>query len=208
MLIDNLDLYKNEKMNNNHFNSQQTTSDMKVGIISDTHDDIDNTNKAIDIFEKHEVQAIIHAGDIISPPIIKEFKRLTQKNVKVYGILGNNDGEKRGLESAFSFINGEFLGESGKINLGGLKFGVYHGTDLKKKEKMIKSGQFDVFIYGHTHKRDPEDNILNTIGNTIVFNPGCAHSSAKTNYSDPPYFRNPSILIFDTATKEFNFLNL
>lgn len=108
---------------------------MKVGIISDTHDDIDNTNKAIDIFEQHNVQAVIHAGDIISPPVIKEFKRLTQKNVKVYGILGNNDGEKHGLENAFDFINGEFLGDIGKIDLDGLKFGIYHGMDLKKKKK-------------------------------------------------------------------------
>lgn len=181
---------------------------MKIGIISDTHDDIDNTNKAIDMFEQHDVQVVIHAGDIISPPVIKEFKRLTQKNVKVYGILGNNDGEKHGLENAFDFINGEFLGETGKIDLGGLKFGIYHGMDLKKKEKMIKSGKFDVFIYGHTHRRDPEGNIPNTVGKTLVFNPGCAHRPAKTNYSDPPYFRDPTILIFDTATKEFEFFNL
>lgn len=181
---------------------------MKVGIISDTHDDIDNTNKAIDIFEQHNVHVIIHAGDIISPPVIKEFKRLTQKNVKFYGILGNNDGEKRGLENAFDFINGQFLGESGKIEIDGLKFGIYHGMDLKKKEKMIMSGKFDVFIYGHTHRRDPPNAVLNRVGNTIVFNPGSAHSPAKTNYSDQPYFRDPSILIFDTSTKEFEFFNL
>lgn len=73
---------------------------------------------------------------------------------------------------------------------------------------MIKSGKFDVFIYGHTHRRDPEGNATNIIGNTMVFNPGCAHKSAKTYYSDPPYFRDPTILIFDTETKEFEFLNL
>ena len=43
---------------------------MKIGIISDTHDDVDNTNKAIDIFKENDVKAVIHAGDIISPPII------------------------------------------------------------------------------------------------------------------------------------------
>ena len=48
---------------------------MKIGIISDSHDDITNVNKAIGIFEEMNVESIIHAGDIISPPIIKEFKK-------------------------------------------------------------------------------------------------------------------------------------
>ena len=67
---------------------------MKIGIISDTHDDITNTNKAIDIFEHNKVEVVIHAGDMISPPVIKEFKRLTENGVKFFGIFGNNDGEK------------------------------------------------------------------------------------------------------------------
>ena len=63
---------------------------MKIGILSDTHDDIDNTNKAIDIFQENDVKAVIHAGDIISPPVIREFYRLTQNGVKFFGIFGNN----------------------------------------------------------------------------------------------------------------------
>ena len=39
---------------------------MKIGIISDTHDDITNTNKAIDIFEENKVEVVIHADDISS----------------------------------------------------------------------------------------------------------------------------------------------
>jgi hypothetical protein len=66
---------------------------MKIGIISDTHDDITNTNKAIDIFEHNKVEIVIHAGDMISPPVINEFKRLTENGVKFFGIFGNNDGE-------------------------------------------------------------------------------------------------------------------
>ena len=62
---------------------------MKIGIISDTHDDVDNTNKAIDIFKENDVKAVIHAGDIISPPIIKEFKRLTEIGVQFFGRFGD-----------------------------------------------------------------------------------------------------------------------
>jgi len=57
---------------------------MKIGILSDTHDDYENTNKAIDIFQENDVKAVIHAGDIISPPVITEFYRLTEKGVKLF----------------------------------------------------------------------------------------------------------------------------
>ena len=32
---------------------------MKIGIISDSHDDVDNVNKAISIFQEEKVKAII-----------------------------------------------------------------------------------------------------------------------------------------------------
>ena len=51
---------------------------MKIGIISDTHDDVEYTNRAIDAFEKKDVEVVIHAGDVISPAMILEFKRLTE----------------------------------------------------------------------------------------------------------------------------------
>lgn len=181
---------------------------MKIGIISDTHDDIEFTNKAISVFQKNNVEAIIHAGDIISPPIITEFKKLTDLGLKFFGILGNNDGEIRGLKDAFKFINGEFLGDTGKIELDGLKFGIYHGQDIKKKEKMINSGKFDVFVYGHSHTRDPSNSSPNIVGKTLILNPGNTHREENLEYLQKPYFQKPSIIIFDSITKNFEFFYL
>ena len=64
---------------------------MKIGIISDTHDDIENVQKAIEIFNAEKVDYVIHAGDYIFPGIVMEFKEL---NAKLFGVLGNNDGER------------------------------------------------------------------------------------------------------------------
>ena len=182
---------------------------MKIGIISDSHDDITNVNKAIEIFEEMNVESIIHAGDIISPPIIKEFKKLTESGVKLFAVFGNNDGEKKGLKSAINSIGGNLLGDIGKIEIAGLKFCIYHGQDLKKKEKIINSEKFDVFVYGHSHTKDPKYENDVRIGNkTIVMNPGSSHSAARSNFSEPPYFPNPSIIIFDSITKKIEFVNL
>jgi hypothetical protein len=45
---------------------------VKIGILADTHDNIDNVRKAIRRF-KENVELIIHAGDFIFPGIIDEF---------------------------------------------------------------------------------------------------------------------------------------
>lgn len=60
---------------------------MKIGILSDTHDDIENVQEAINIFNKNEVNLVIHAGDYISPGVIQEFQKLRSKLIGVLGIM-------------------------------------------------------------------------------------------------------------------------
>ncbi len=40
---------------------------MKIGIMPDTHDQIDNIKKAITIFKKEKVSLVYHLGDYCSP---------------------------------------------------------------------------------------------------------------------------------------------
>ena len=40
---------------------------MKIGIISDTHINLDEAKEAADLFESEEVEKVIHCGDIIAP---------------------------------------------------------------------------------------------------------------------------------------------
>ena len=40
---------------------------MKIGILSDTHDDIDNVKEAIYRFKEQKVELIVHAGDFCIP---------------------------------------------------------------------------------------------------------------------------------------------
>ena len=77
----------------------------------------------------------------------------------------------------------------------------------QKKEKIINSQKFDIFIYGHSHTKDSVV-VKNKKRETIVLNPGSSHSQALTNFSQPQYFPAPSIIIFDTTTKEVVFMDL
>ena len=59
---------------------------MKIGLISDTHDNIQNIQKAIISFNDKQVRVVIHAGDIVSPEAVEAFD-----GMRLIGVIGNND---------------------------------------------------------------------------------------------------------------------
>lgn len=192
---------------------------MKIGIISDTHDDVENVQSAIEIFNTEKVTHVIHAGDYIFPGIVLEFKKL---DAKLIGVLGNNDGERVHLLKNFLAIGGELKGELGEVVLDGVLFGIYHGTDEQIKKKLVESGKYDVVITGHTHRiempsvystintndekqQDEKKNIHKNGGPTLVLNPGTAHRKIDTLSGA---FKEGGLIIFDTETKGYKFVNL
>ena len=163
---------------------------MKIGLISDTHDNIDNILKAVREFNSRRVDIVLHAGDFVSPIAVESFA-----GIKLVGILGNNDTDIPGLASAFDKIHGELKGEIFEKVYDGMKLVIYHGTSSSKKESLIKSGKYDVVIYGHTHRK-----ATNKIGRTIVVNPGTAKGWIFGLYA--------TIAVFDTNTRIIEFVNL
>jgi uncharacterized protein len=192
---------------------------LKIGIISDTHDDVENVQSAIEIFNAEKVTHVIHAGDYIFPGIVLEFKKL---DAKFIGVLGNNDGERVHLLKNFLAIGGELKGELGEVELNGVIIGIYHGTDEQLKKKLVDSGKYDVIITGHTHriempsvhsttinpnyeKQQDGNKIRKNGGQTLVLNPGTAHRKVD---SISGAFKEGGLIIFDTETKDYKFVNL
>ena len=68
---------------------------MLIGLISDTHDRLPMIDRAIEMFQRRGVQALLHPGDLIAPFAAK---RLLQFKGPIYVIYGNNDGERQGLK--------------------------------------------------------------------------------------------------------------
>ena len=115
---------------------------MKIGLISDTHDNIQNIQNAILLFNDKHVSFVIHAGDIVSPEAVEAFA-----GVKLIGVLGNNDLEIDGLTNAFDKIGGQLKGEFCEIEQDDLIFAVYHGTNSRRKDSLIQSGKYDVVFW-------------------------------------------------------------
>lgn len=134
---------------------------MKLGIISDTHDNLPLFRKAIEFFNKENVGVIFHAGDFVSPFTARVFEGF---NGKFVGVFGNNDGDKLALKKFYKDI-GEIYEDFFIDKIDGKRIFMTH------KEKLIdflaKSEEFDVIIYGHTHKKE-----IRKIGKTLIINPG------------------------------------
>jgi putative phosphoesterase len=177
---------------------------MRLGIISDTHDDVENVRAAIDIFNEEKVETVIHAGDYIFPGIVKEFGRL---NAKLVGVLGNNDGEKCHLLKNFLDVGGELKGELGELRSDDLKIGIYHGTSEAIKDLLVKSDSYNILVCGHTHKREPSGISKGKYQNngTLVLNPGTAHRKVD---SLSGAFLEGGIIILSTKSKEYFYLDL
>lgn len=141
-----------------------------IGIMSDSHDNIDAIKKAVEIFNKSNVDLVIHAGDLISPFTVDEFRNLKSEFVAVYG---NNDGEREGLKIALEDIC--LIEDFKEISIEGWKFSVIHGTNPFLVDSLARCGKYDVVVRGHSHK------VEITGEETIVMNPGevCGYVSGK-----------------------------
>ena len=134
---------------------------MKIGIIADTHDNLPQIRKAVEIFNREKVELVLHAGDFVSPFTFLEFNNL---NCPLKGVFGNNDGDKLYLQEKFKGI-GELYPAPYNVNINNKNIIMLH------KEKLIdalaESQKYKVIIYGHTHRAD-----LRKIGKTLIINPG------------------------------------
>ena len=132
--------------------------DIKIGVISDSHDNMNAIKEAVSFFNKAKVDLVIHAGDIISPFTADEFKKL---NCDMLLIYGNNDGDKLYLKDRFANI-GEFYRDPYIGELYGKKIAITHIPTIVD----ALAEKYDIVIYGHTHYKDLRK------GKSLILNPG------------------------------------
>lgn len=135
---------------------------MKIGIISDTHNDFETTQKAIDIFKENDVNLIIHAGDITSYKMLRLFDGLNCRFV-----LGNMDFDIANINKESLRLGFDTVEYSCEIVINGKIILVMHGNNVPVFRNAVSSGKYNYIIKGHTHKFE------NYISNEVrIINPG------------------------------------
>lgn len=139
---------------------------MKIAIISDTHDNVTNIQKAILWMKKNKISQIIHCGDICAPSVLKEIANLFGK--KIHVVFGNVDGDQFtiGKEIGDGTLKNVILrGDLGEIKIGNKNIAFTHKPYFARA--LAGTGKYDLVFYGHTHKPFEEK-----VGNCELVNPG------------------------------------
>ncbi|HIC92099.1 MAG TPA: metallophosphoesterase [Syntrophaceae bacterium] len=163
---------------------------MVIAIMSDSHDNIWNVGKAVEIIKSRQAQVIIHCGDLVAPFILKE---LAKFEGPVHWVLGNNDGDQYLLTKLCltELKNMEPHGFIGKLNFEEVAIAFTHYEEVGYA--LAHTGQYHLVCCGHTHAYR-----LQKIHQTTLLNPG------EVMGKDGP----GTFCLFDTVTKEVKLLKL
>lgn len=132
-----------------------------IGLMSDSHDNVLAIRRAVQIFNQSSCDLVLHAGDFVAPFSVKELEKLS---CPVKAVFGNCDGEKKGLKNAFQSV-GEIKQSPFVFQYKDRSFIMTHLDSPVKS--YVSSGDYDVIVYGHTHKPDVQKK-----GKTLTVNPG------------------------------------
>ncbi len=161
---------------------------MLIAILSDSHDHYQNLAKAVEIANQRGCQLLLHAGDLVAPPMVDILAKF-QGGVKM--VLGNNEAEIGGL----IFKSQQYE----NVSLEGLTQGNYFEGEADGRKIFMnhypkiarlaaQSGEYELCVFGHTHQYHEEK-----VGQAILLNPGEISGMATGK---------PGFVIFDTKTKE------
>lgn len=135
---------------------------MRVGILSDTHDNGAALARAVTLLRGQRIQTVFHCGDLTSPdmlPLLAGFL--------LYLARGNMDVASAISEAVTRTATPTRYDRECTAVLVSKRVVMLHGDNTARLSELIQSQQFDYVFHGHTHRGRDE-----RIGRTRVINPG------------------------------------
>tara|TARA_B100000530_G_C15522650_1_gene315253 strand:- start:15 stop:500 length:486 start_codon:yes stop_codon:yes gene_type:complete len=137
---------------------------VKLGVLSDTHNNINNVRDIVNLFNKKKVDRIVHTGDITQS---KTLAALSFLDAPLVGVYGNNDVERDALMETARMYNFCFQDPPFELELHDQKIIIVH--DPRDLEGVL-TNQYSLALHGHTHMLRIE-----RTEDQLIFNPGeCA----------------------------------
>ena len=139
---------------------------MRVAVLSDTHDHLDQLAKALAPVRESGAEAVVFCGDFCAPFTLAALAEGYAG--PIHAVFGNNDGDRMMLlDVASQHPHVRLHGEVGRLELGGRQVAVVHYADLG--HELAASNNYDAVFCGHTHVYEEA-----RVGRrpTLVVNPG------------------------------------
>jgi putative phosphoesterase len=145
---------------------------VRIGVVSDTHNNLANVARIVELLNRAGVERVVHTGDITQARTLEALARL---DAPLHGVYGNNDaGERPALEAAARRLGIELTDPPLALHWAGRRIVVVHDPRALEAPAMP---DHDVALHGHTHRHTLERG-----GGRLLFNPGeCAGHVAGRN---------------------------
>ena len=140
---------------------------MRLGILSDTHNEIARTRMAVQLLRNEGAEALIHCGDLSSPPIVNACAVLP-----FWFVFGNHDSDNvPALQQAALESGAVCLGWAGEVDLDGRLIAVAHGH-MSYDIRRALAARPHYLLSGHSHIAcDRQEKMVRRI------NPGALHEA-------------------------------
>ena len=136
---------------------------MKIGVLSDTHDNLSNTVAVLDAYRERGIGTIIHCGDLTSPDMVPHFE-----GFRVILTIGNMDHTTGAVRKRLEKMRADnFVGMVYKGKLGGVPIAATHSHVDGKIMELVREGRYQWIFHGHTHEKRDE-----VVQGVRIVNPG------------------------------------
>lgn len=160
---------------------------MKIGILSDTHNDINTLQVILNHYRREGIKTVLHCGDLTSPENVKRFHGFT-----LHLAFGNGDYLTAEMQEQVILLGTDSSAKRiNTITIGGSRILITHGNMVQDLEEMKKNPNLDVICTGHTHSRENS-----SVGKIRIINPGAA-----SRVGNPPF----SYAIYDLENNYLEF---
>ena len=136
---------------------------MKIGVVSDTHNNLKNIEIISNLFNDERVPIVVHTGDISNANTLEQFTKLDSELIGVYG---NNDRNESGLREVAKKNNFQFQEPPRRLSLLDREIVIFHEPD-NIDQFLSENKLIEVVLYGHTHRYENS-----TKNGVLYFNPG------------------------------------
>ena len=136
---------------------------MEIGILSDTHNNLKNLQKALAIFQDRRIQTLFHCGDLTGVEVVQGLA-----GFQVICVLGNGDVASGEIRAALLALNpNNYVGLQYTGLIGDVRVASTHGHLPGLVDDFTHSGQYDYVFKGHSHIHQDQ-----RTGFTRLINPG------------------------------------
>jgi putative phosphoesterase len=136
---------------------------MRIAVVSDTHNNLRNVTRIVELVNAANVERVVHTGDITQARTLEVLARL---DAPLVGVYGNND-EREEIAPVAAHLAMRLVEGHLSFEAAGRRVGVIHDPyDIDDALLAVH----DIVLHGHNHRL-----VLERRAGALLFNPGeCA----------------------------------